>query len=137
MHDIDHQQPETLSLGEANDPDMRILRRVSRLDKFPFRARGDGPVRRIAIVDTETTGTDPLTDEVIDIAVVMLEVDDAGEIVGIASAGQALRDPHFNERGLFSHQVGTDSGKSLPALPVPVAPQFRSASGVRKAPKLG
>jgi crotonobetainyl-CoA:carnitine CoA-transferase CaiB-like acyl-CoA transferase len=50
---------------------------------------------------------------------------------------QALRDPHFNERGLFSHQVGTDSGKSLPALPVPVAPQFRSASGVRKAPKLG
>ena len=95
MHDIDHPQAETLSLGDADDSDVRILRRVSRLDKFPFRARGDGPVRRIAIVDTETTGTDPLTDEVIDIAVVMLEVDDAGEIVGIASAGQALRDPHM------------------------------------------
>lgn len=95
MHDIGHQKAETLSLCDSENPDIRILRRVSRLDKFPFHVRGDGPVRRIAIVDTETTGTDPLTDEVIDIAVVMLEVDDAGEIVGIASAGQALRDPHM------------------------------------------
>lgn len=50
---------------------------------------------------------------------------------------QAIRDPHFNERGLFSYQVGTEQGKSLPALPVPVAPQFRTAPGGRKAPRLG
>ncbi len=30
---------------------------------------------------------------------------------------QALRDPHFVERGLFAHTVATASGKTLPALP--------------------
>lgn len=78
-----------------SDPDVRILRRVSALEDFPLASRREGPVRRIGIVDTETTGTDPRTDEIIDIAVVVLEVDAAGEIVGIASAGQALRDPHM------------------------------------------
>ncbi|WP_394269547.1 3'-5' exonuclease [Qipengyuania sp.] len=77
----------------ANDPDIRILRRVSTLDDLPLAPRGEGPIRRVAVIDTETTGTDSLTDEIIDIAVVILEVNAAGEIVGIASAGQALRDP--------------------------------------------
>lgn len=77
----------------ARDPNIRILRRVSSLDDFPLAPRGAGPFRKIAILDTETTGTDPVADEIIDIAVVMLEVDAGGEIVGILSAGQALRDP--------------------------------------------
>jgi DNA polymerase III subunit epsilon len=82
-----------LMTGAADDPDIRILRRVSTLDAFPLAPRGDGPIRTVAVTDTETTGVDPLTDKVIDIAVVALEADMAGEIVGIASAGQALRDP--------------------------------------------
>ena len=79
----------------AGDPDVRILRRASSLNDFPLAERVNGTVRRVAIVDTETTGTDVLHDEIIDIAVVVIEVDEAGEIVGIASAGQALRDPHM------------------------------------------
>ncbi len=77
----------------AGDPDVRILRRVSSLNDLPLAERVTGTVRRVAIVDTETTGTDVIHDEIIDIAVVVIEVDEAGEIVGIASAGQALRDP--------------------------------------------
>lgn len=77
----------------AEDPDVRILRRVSALSDFPLTERITGTIRRVAIVDTETTGTDVMHDEIIDIAVVVIEVDEAGEIVGIASAGQALRDP--------------------------------------------
>lgn len=77
----------------ARDPDIRILRRVSSLDDFPLAERGDGPIRTVALVDTETTGTDAESDEIIDVAMVVLEIDAAGEIVGIASAGQALRDP--------------------------------------------
>jgi crotonobetainyl-CoA:carnitine CoA-transferase CaiB-like acyl-CoA transferase len=50
---------------------------------------------------------------------------------------EAMRDPHFVERGLFAHQVGTESGKRLPALPVPIAPEFRATPGLKKAPKLG
>lgn len=93
MHELRHIMAGVMRPADADDPDVRILRRVFKLDDFPLAPRGDGPIRRIAIVDCETTGTDPITDEIIDIAVVMLEVDTAGEIVGIASAGQALRDP--------------------------------------------
>lgn len=77
------------------DPDIRILRRVTALKDFSLAPPTDGPVRFVTIVDTETTGTDPIHDEIIDIAVVTLEVDAAGEIVGIVSSGQALRDPHM------------------------------------------
>jgi alpha-methylacyl-CoA racemase len=50
---------------------------------------------------------------------------------------EAMRDPHFLERGLFAHQVATASGKTLPALPLPIAPEFRDKPGAKKAPKLG
>jgi DNA polymerase-3 subunit epsilon len=93
MHELRDMTTDVMRSADAEDPDIRILRRVSTLNNLPLAMRGDGPIHRIAVVDCETTGTDPATDEVIDIAVVMLEVDTAGEIVGIASAGQALRDP--------------------------------------------
>jgi crotonobetainyl-CoA:carnitine CoA-transferase CaiB-like acyl-CoA transferase len=50
---------------------------------------------------------------------------------------EAIQDPHFVERGLFAHQVGTESGKALPALPLPIAPEFRGAPGTKKAPGPG
>ena len=78
-----------------DDPDIRILRRVTALKDFPLAPPTDGPLRFVTVVDTETTGTDPIQDEIIDIAVVTLEVDAAGEIVGILSSGQALRDPRM------------------------------------------
>lgn len=49
---------------------------------------------------------------------------------------QAIRDPHFIERGLFAHTVETAPGKILPALPLPIAPQFREAPRAKKAPRL-
>ena len=58
----------------VGDPDIRILRRVSALADFPLAERATGAVRRVAIVDTETTGTDVIHDEIIDIAVVVIEV---------------------------------------------------------------
>jgi crotonobetainyl-CoA:carnitine CoA-transferase CaiB-like acyl-CoA transferase len=49
---------------------------------------------------------------------------------------EAMRDPHFVQRGLFEHQVAVGADEKLPALPVPIAPQFRSKPGAKKAPKL-
>ena len=49
---------------------------------------------------------------------------------------EAMRDPHFVERGLFAHQVETGTGKTWPALPLPIAPAFRGSPGVKTAPKL-
>jgi hypothetical protein len=47
-----------------------------------------------------------------------------------------MRDPHFVERGLFAHNVETASGKTMPALPLPIAPDFREAPTATKAPPL-
>jgi crotonobetainyl-CoA:carnitine CoA-transferase CaiB-like acyl-CoA transferase len=56
----------------------------------------------------------------------------------MATLEEALRDPHFVERGLFVHQVTGPTGATMPALPVPIDPQFRAAPGDAKAvPKLG
>jgi crotonobetainyl-CoA:carnitine CoA-transferase CaiB-like acyl-CoA transferase len=49
---------------------------------------------------------------------------------------EAMRDPHFVARGLFAHRVATASGETLPALPLPIAPQFRDQPGTKTAPKL-
>jgi alpha-methylacyl-CoA racemase len=49
---------------------------------------------------------------------------------------QAMRDPHFVARGLFDHKVESASGKTITALPLPIAPEFRDQPGAKKAPKL-
>ncbi len=49
---------------------------------------------------------------------------------------QAMRDPHFVARGLFDYKVESAAGKTIPALPLPIAPQFRDEPGGKKAPKL-
>ena len=55
----------------------------------------------------------------------------------MATLRQALHDPHFVERGLFAHQVAGPTGATMPALPVPIDPQFRGDAGTMKAvPKL-
>jgi alpha-methylacyl-CoA racemase len=55
----------------------------------------------------------------------------------MATLEEALRDPHFVERGLFAHQVTGPTGATMPALPVPIDPQFRADPRNAKAvPKL-
>jgi len=49
---------------------------------------------------------------------------------------EAVRDPHFVARGLFAHDVATASGTTLPALPLPISPQFRDKPGAKKVPPL-
>lgn len=49
---------------------------------------------------------------------------------------EAMRDPHFVARGLFGHTVEGASGKTMPALPLPIAPEFRDKPGAKKAPPL-
>ncbi len=54
----------------------------------------------------------------------------------VATPGEAAADPHFAARGLFAHRVRVGDHE-LPALPVPVDPQFRAAPGLRDSPALG
>jgi crotonobetainyl-CoA:carnitine CoA-transferase CaiB-like acyl-CoA transferase len=56
----------------------------------------------------------------------------------MATLEEALRDPHFVARGLFARQVAGPSGAAMPALPLPIDPQFRDDPGkVKSVPKLG
>jgi alpha-methylacyl-CoA racemase len=54
----------------------------------------------------------------------------------VAPLEEAIRDPHFTGRGLFAHLLENRSGATMPALPVPIAPQFRAPAGKKKAPEL-
>ncbi len=54
----------------------------------------------------------------------------------VATLKEALVDQHFRERGVFS-RVLEDSGRQVPALPVPVVPCFRSKNLVAGYPALG
>ncbi|MBV9557940.1 MAG: CoA transferase [Pseudolabrys sp.] len=53
----------------------------------------------------------------------------------VAPLEEAIRDPHFVERGLFRHHIESATGKTMPALPVPIDEQFRGDPAIaRKAP---
>ena len=41
-----------------------------------------------------------------------------------------MRDPHFVGRGLFAGALTDGAGRSIPALPLPLAPVFREARAV-------
>ena len=54
----------------------------------------------------------------------------------VNSLEESLRDPHFVARGLFAHKVAGPSGTTMPALPLPIDPAFRSRK-IKNVPKLG
>jgi alpha-methylacyl-CoA racemase len=45
---------------------------------------------------------------------------------------QAMCDPHFVKRGLFDHAIESGSGKTMAALPLRIAPEFRGEPGARR-----
>ncbi len=55
----------------------------------------------------------------------------------VATLEEALRDPHFVQRGLFAHDVSGAAGKVMLALPLPIDSGFRAKSGAKPTPKLG
>lgn len=78
-------------------PDFRLLRRVPASSTWPLKSAG-GDTRRGVFVDTETTGLDPDTDEVIELAVLPFEYErDTGAIVRVdaGAALSAFRQPSF------------------------------------------
>lgn len=54
----------------------------------------------------------------------------------VASVAEAAADPHLAARGIFDQAVAAN-GRDVPALPVPVVPQFRGSPKPSKSPALG
>lgn len=55
----------------------------------------------------------------------------------VTSLEEAVRDPHFVERGLFAHRVAGPTGVEMPALPVPISANLRGVFNSKPVPKLG
>jgi crotonobetainyl-CoA:carnitine CoA-transferase CaiB-like acyl-CoA transferase len=56
------------------------------------------------------------------------------EVIGLE---QAVQDPHFQERGVFSRSIATASGKTIPALPTPISGVFLHSQQKQSSPDLG
>jgi crotonobetainyl-CoA:carnitine CoA-transferase CaiB-like acyl-CoA transferase len=54
----------------------------------------------------------------------------------VETVEQAMSDANFKARGVFDHQLAAE-GRTIPALPMPIAPHFRAAPSDRGAPLLG
>jgi len=86
------ERSETIAVELEAHPDYRVLRRLDTARSVPALA---GPtVRRAVVVDTETTGTDPAVDKVIELAVVAFEYCHATGTVGrVLGSYDGLEDP--------------------------------------------
>jgi len=83
---------EAMAAKLAAHPDYRVLRRLDTARQRP--ALAGSTVRRAAIVDTETTGTDSTADKVIELALVVFEYCHATGTVGrVLETYDALEDP--------------------------------------------
>jgi DNA polymerase-3 subunit epsilon len=89
---MERSETEKLAAQLARHPDYRVLRR---LDVSRKSTALEGPsVRHAAIVDTETTGTDPANDRIIELAVVVFEYSAAsGDVGRMLGSLDALEDP--------------------------------------------
>jgi DNA polymerase-3 subunit epsilon len=75
-------------------PDFRVIRRLDTAQELP--ALAGRRIRRAAVVDTETTGTDASTDKVIELAVIVFEYcADTGEVGRVVETYDGLEDPGF------------------------------------------
>ncbi|WP_086620033.1 3'-5' exonuclease [Erythrobacter tepidarius] len=79
--------------GEAADDNVRVLRRIARLDDWPKMGDPDRPGMTIAVVDTETEGLDPDSDQIIELAAALVQTDIEGRITRIIDKAYGLQDP--------------------------------------------
>ena len=85
--------PEQMAQLLDASPDYKVLRRLEPVEQFPPAPAGS-ELRRVAILDTETTGLSHETDRLIELAVVVVDVDVAtGQPVGSVQVFDGLEDP--------------------------------------------
>jgi DNA polymerase-3 subunit epsilon len=84
--------PEELARALEAHPDYRVLRRLVR--RTDFGVQPQGPLGRIVVLDTETTGLDSRLDRIIELALLAVDVDLAtGAAVRIGEVYEAFEDP--------------------------------------------
>lgn len=84
--------PEAMALALERHADYRVLRRLPVVTQFAHQPAG--PVTRLLILDTETTGLDPSRDRIMELALLRVDVDNAtGQPTGNVEVYDGLEDP--------------------------------------------
>ncbi|MDP3826203.1 MAG: exonuclease domain-containing protein, partial [Polaromonas sp.] len=84
--------PEAMALALERHADYRVLRRLPVQQQFAHQA--GGPVTRLLILDTETTGLDASRDRIMELALLRVDVDNAtGLPTGTVDVYDGLEDP--------------------------------------------
>lgn len=71
----------------------RTIHPIRRRDDWPLDPPDGAAVRRLIVLDTETTGFDPLRHEVIEICAARVCIDGAGRVCAVETIRTGLRDP--------------------------------------------
>ena len=87
------QRPEKSGSAEACPAAHRILRPVRGRNDWPRTAPEGTAVRRLAVVDTETTGLAVERHQIIELCVAIVLVNDAGRIIAVEVVRSGLVDP--------------------------------------------
>ena len=117
MTKIPNTAPPSTAGADSDEWNIRVLLPAARLEHFIVRKQAVEPLTTIAVIDTETTGTDPARDQIIDLGYVILIVDALGYIVDLISARDALCDPGMpipSRVGLLTGLTDADvAGKAI------------------------
>ena len=88
-----HVTPEQMAQQLEAHPDFRVLRRLQPRLEWPPAAPGAG-VTRVVVLDTETTGLDQSREQIIELAMLCVDVDNASGLpVGSVQVYDGLEDP--------------------------------------------
>ena len=87
------QRPKVSGSAEACPVDERILRPIRGRNDWPRTASEGEAVRRIVVVDTETTGLAVERHQIIELCMAIVLVNDAGRIVAVEVVRSGLIDP--------------------------------------------